>query len=193
MSWIQTFKGHRVYPLSPERTGNVWDIEDIAHALSNTCRFTGHVNRFYSVAEHSVRCAELVRPELRLHALLHDAAEAYLTDVPRPLKKQLWIVEWMNTEYCSTSTPMATLSFKEAEDRILAQIFEKFGLELPLPPEVKWADETMLLTEARDLMGHGTEDWEVSSGAKPLYENVVPMTPEAACAAFLSTFNAHSV
>src|ERR1017187_10636100 len=77
---ITTFSGIHFWPLLP----NPADIriEDIAHALSNQCRFAGHAREFYSVAEHSVRVSQLCPPEDALWGLLHDASEAYLTDVP---------------------------------------------------------------------------------------------------------------
>jgi hypothetical protein len=69
-------------------------IEDISRALSMSCRYSGHVNRFYSVAEHSVIIANLVYAKTKskqeaFSALLHDASEAYLTDIPRPIKPHL--------------------------------------------------------------------------------------------------------
>src|ERR1035441_1601867 len=80
---ITTFSGVRFWPLIP----NPADIriEDIAHALSNQCRFGGHTREFYSVAEHSVRVSQLCTPENALWGLLHDASEAYLSDVTAPI------------------------------------------------------------------------------------------------------------
>ena len=84
MSYIRTFTGIKFAPLSP-RLEDI-DIRDIAHALSNLCRFTGHTPVFYSVAEHSVLVSKLVEPEYALGALLHDASEAYLNDIAGPIK-----------------------------------------------------------------------------------------------------------
>lgn len=86
MTWIQTYTG-KAFDLLADST-HVADVclDDIAHALSNTCRFNGHVREFYSVAEHSVHVASLVPEEFRRAALLHDAAEAYCGDVVSPLK-----------------------------------------------------------------------------------------------------------
>jgi len=112
-------------------TGKVFDlkildpdsicIEDIAHALSNTARFAGHLPRMYSVAQHSVWVAARVPAEHRLAALLHDASEAYIGDMPSPFKK-------MMPEY------------KEIEERLMQAIFKKFGLEYPLHPCIKEMD-----------------------------------------------------
>src|SRR5271156_4912831 len=81
-AWIQTFTGKKFYPFNPKPQDI--DIRDIAHALSNICRFTGHTKRFYSVAEHSRNVAKLVPAHMKLQALLHDASEAYLCDIARP-------------------------------------------------------------------------------------------------------------
>lgn len=108
-------------------------IEDIAHALSNLCRFGGHTMRFYSVAEHCLRTVELVEPKHKLAALLHDASEAYLIDMPSPIKQLL-------PDYC------------KIESWLLEVIAEKFGFEYPLPKEVKLADKDMLETEWLELM-----------------------------------------
>src|ERR1035437_1784040 len=85
--WMQVYSGARFYPLDP-RPDEI-DAADIAHALSLLCRYGGHVDRFYSVAEHCVLMSRAVAPENALAALLHDATEAYVVDVPRPLKRCL--------------------------------------------------------------------------------------------------------
>lgn len=129
--WFITSTGRRVHVLTP-RPGDI-DIEDIAHALAHVCRFGGHTLRFYSVAEHSILVSRLVPPECALQGLLHDASEAYLGDVIRPLKNQLRV-------------------YKDIEARWEAAIAEHFDLPWPLEPAVKRADMIALVTERRDLI-----------------------------------------
>src|SRR5262249_40410739 len=86
-AWIRTYPcGVHATPLQP--TTAMLRIEDIAQGLAHECRFNGHVREFYSVAEHCVRVSWLVPQAFALEGLLHDASEAYLKDVPSPLKKQ---------------------------------------------------------------------------------------------------------
>jgi len=75
--WVNTYTGKHFHYLDPQP--EEIDIIDIAHSLSLTCRYGGHCKQFYSVGDHSIRVAEIVPDELKLRALLHDAAEAYLT------------------------------------------------------------------------------------------------------------------
>src|ERR1051326_3663293 len=83
--WMRTYTGVRFYPSDP-RPDEIF-IQDIAHSLSNMCRFAGHVKEFYSVAEHSVRVSLACHPDDALWGLLHDASEAYVVDMPRPIKR----------------------------------------------------------------------------------------------------------
>lgn len=108
-------------------------IDDIAHALSNQCRFGGHLPKFYSVAEHSIRCSILAGKESKLAALLHDASEAYLVDIPRPIKLKLD-------------------NYKTIEDSLMKIIAEKYGFNYPLSAEVRNIDEIMLQKEWESLM-----------------------------------------
>lgn len=127
-------------------------VIDICHGLARHPRFSGHTLHFapaYTVAEHSVRCSWIAPPEFALHALLHDAAEAYTGDIPTPLKRLL----------------QPTIG--AIEDRLLAVIFNRFGLPPGIPPEVEHADLVMLATERRDLLPDGIE-WQTLRGVTPL-------------------------
>ena len=108
-------------------------IEDIAHALSMQCRFGGHLPYFYSVAQHSIMCSLLVDRKYALEALLHDASEAYLVDVPRPIKSGL-------------------LNYAQIETQVQSQIFTKFGIQRTLTKDIKQADEACLLMEWNGIM-----------------------------------------
>lgn len=164
--WIQTFTGAKIRPLDASESELI--IEDIAHSLSLQCRFNGHCRTFYSVAEHSVRVADqLPTPELRLWGLLHDASEAYLSDLPRPLKQRL-------PEY------------REAEDRLMRTVADRFGLAWPMPREVRETDDRLLVTEARDLMAPPPEPWGLP--AEPLPERIHPWPSEQARDTFLQRF-----
>lgn len=145
-TYIETRSGRRVDYFNPDP--DTIDIEDIAYALANQCRYNGHSAMFYSVAEHSVAVAQLVPKELQLLALLHDAAEAYVGDIPSPLKQYLG-------------------GFDAIEDGLAAAIYEKYGvLELAKTryAEVKRADMQQLCTEASVLLPSGGKDWAMWSG-----------------------------
>lgn len=131
---ILTFTGRYINPLDPDPDQIV--AADIAHALSNICRYTGHTRDFYSVAQHSVMVAKMVPEEDRLAALLHDASEAYLADVARPVKYQDGFRE----------------VYKEAEERLMKAIAAKFGFSYPLPQSVEEADDSILWAEMDALM-----------------------------------------
>lgn len=130
-AWMQTATGRAYWPIDP-RSDEVF-IEDIAHALAHMCRYGGHCSRFYSVAEHSFHASYLVPRSDALAALMHDATEAYVTDVPRPLKKSLE-------------------GYKAIEVLNWWAIAERFGLPLELPQSVEDADTAMLFAEQKVLM-----------------------------------------
>jgi 5'-deoxynucleotidase YfbR-like HD superfamily hydrolase len=128
---IVTYSGTWIKPLEPDP--ELITIEDIAHSLSNACRFTGHVRDFYSVGQHSILCSWIVPVEDRLCALLHDASEAYLSDFASPIKQQPGFGEL----------------YKEVEGRLMEAIAVRFGIEWPMPDTVEWADKVLLRSEQR--------------------------------------------
>jgi hypothetical protein len=178
--WVQTASGLAFRLTEPRREDVV--ITDIAASLSKLCRFTGHVRDFYSVAEHSVRVAEVVAeiepdPLAQCYGLLHDAHEAYLGDFSTPLKSVLG---------------------REALARLVgpidAAIHAAFGLAWPAPEwiagAVKRADLVMLATERRDLMpaaAPGHPDWDVDLPA-PDPALIVPWSWPEARRQFLARF-----
>jgi 5'-deoxynucleotidase YfbR-like HD superfamily hydrolase len=168
--YVSTFLGNRFFLTRP-RIDDV-DIEDIAHGLAYQCRFNGQTRSFYSVAQHSLMVADLVAEPLRLSALLHDAAEAYLGDMVKPLKNLF-------------------PEFSTIEAQVMAIIGERFGIDLShLDPAIKRADLIALATEKRDLMPHSTEDWANLAGIEPLAAAIEPMSPQDAKRAFLDAFAA---
>ena len=162
--WLQTYKGVQFWPMDarPEEV----DIGDIAHALAHQCRFGGHTNSFYSVAQHSVIVSNNVPNHLAVQGLLHDATEAYIVDVPTPIKKYL-------------------TNYKEIEHGLAKVIGRRFGVELAdLSKEVKSADARALWTEKRDLRGPTPAAWGVPR-RNPFFELIQPLPPGAAEVLFL--------
>jgi hypothetical protein len=163
---MQTASGRAYWPLDP-RADEVF-IGDIAHALSNLCRYGGHCRKFYSVAEHSVLVSQVVPPEDALAGLLHDAAEAYCIDVPRPLKGYL-------------------AGYEDIEHRNWRAICQRFGLPVELPASVKLADNAVLLAEKAALMLPQPMPWNVPGTAAPVL--VEGYTPADARYLFLDRFD----
>jgi len=155
--WIQTYTGKHFYPLDPRPED--FDVLDIAHALAYKCRYSGHCSQFYSVAQHSVLVAAECekrypdRPNLAWWGLLHDVGEAYLPDIPRPLKQ------------------MDCGVLIECEKNIVKQAAKRFGLIGDEPPEVKQIDTAILATEGILLMGD-ISDWYLPE--PPLDITIVP-------------------
>lgn len=165
--YISTYLGNRFYPQDPARSQI--DIEDIAHGLAYTCRFNGQTRTFYSVAQHSLIVSDLVTEELKLDALLHDASEAYLGDVVKPLKALL-------TEY------------KIIEKQTSDVIAQTFGLIGCCHPAIKQADLIALATEKRDLMPYSVEPWHYLAHIEPLPQRLIPQSPNDAKKAFMQRF-----
>lgn len=165
--WMQTFTGGAFYPLDP-RADEI-RFADIASALSKMCRYSGHCIKFYSVAEHSVHVASLAPTALKLTALMHDASEAYLTDVIRPIKK--YLVEYAGIE--------ATL------ERVIA---ERFGLVFPFPAEVKRLDNCILTDEREQNMAAPPKAWDVYEQVEPLGITLKFWTPAEASYQFTTAF-----
>lgn len=158
-AWIQTFSGIAFPLLSPE--AKFISAKDIAHALSLQCRFTGHVKKFYSVAEHCVRCARHAPQKHKLQTLLHDAQEAYISDISRPLKR------------CGLLN-----AYIDIEEAIWIAVAKRFNVDVKLDPVVKELDARALITEQRDLLGPKVKQRE--DRAKPFPETIRPWTPAKA-------------
>ncbi len=146
VKWKQTYTGKRVNLEDPQP--NQICIEDIAHALSNLCRFNGHVNQFYSVAQHSVLVADLLEDRLKIYGLLHDAHEAYIGDIISPVKQLIGLEE-----------------IKKLENQLDAAIHTGLGVKWPLSEsdkfKIKKADIEALVMEKSTLLDHNM-DWAMN-------------------------------
>lgn len=138
-AWMQTYTGKRFDLLAPQPSEI--DILDIAHALSMQCRFTGHCSEFYSVAEHSICVSYLVPPEDAFSALMHDAAEAYISDISSPLKRLL-------------------PDYKRIELIVERAIATKFDIDIHRS-SIKDADMAMLEAERRCMHRSPPQSWEL--------------------------------
>lgn len=169
MSHILTATGRYFNFRAPEL--HSYQVEDIAHALSRLCRYTGHCKKFYSVAQHSVLVSYYVPEELALEGLLHDASEAYLGDVSSPLKALL-------------------PDYKAIEKSVEQAIALHFDLHFPHPAIIKEVDLRMLVTEMRDNMPVAVE----VGPERPPYEpyemlQIKPVNHREAKKMFLARYN----
>lgn len=185
MTWILTYTGRRFHPLQP----SAMDVcaEDIAHALSNICRYTGHSKRFYSVAEHSIHVATHMPRGMELEGLLHDASEAYLCDLPRPLKQDPAFTPYRFAEQDVTNAIRTYFSLPIFEDPLVTAA-------------VKLVDLRMLATEARQLMPdvplYGPSSWDIIQGVESYDVDLSPyaepwgvLRPEQVESVFMQMLN----
>jgi 5'-deoxynucleotidase YfbR-like HD superfamily hydrolase len=167
----RNFLWEAVLPAGPPPGGpEDVDIYDIVHALANQSRFGGHCTHFYSVAQHSVLVSMMCSSEDALWGLLHDASEAYLVDLPSPLK----------------SCPEFAF-YREAEANLMGVICDVFGLSREEPASIRVADKRVLATEARDLTMTEGRGWATRS--EPYEFHIKPWAPEVARAKFISRFH----
>lgn len=148
--WIETYKGNKFYFYEPNEKDI--DMEDIAHSLSNICRYTGHSRKYYSVSRHSVLCSYMSDDNNLQKALfLHDASEAYIGDIARPFKKLFPEINVI-------------------EDNILNVIYKKYNISYDeiIHRKVKEIDDRMLYTE-REVLFNSKHTWE---NEKEPYENI---------------------
>lgn len=170
-NFIRTYKGKNFWPLDPR--AEELDIEDIAHALSQQCRWTGHTKYHYSVAQHCCYVSDILPTRvLKLEGLLHDASEAYLSDLARPIKMSPGLGE----------------VYREVEGRLEKVIAEKYGLLYPMSPEVKAADSQLLMEEKEVLMKGKWREY-YADGEKAALVKIERWIPERAEEEFLTRFH----
>jgi hypothetical protein len=167
--YLQTVSGRWVNPFDPDP--DQLDAGDIARALANLCRFGGHSRVFYSVAQHCVIVSQLVEQgggdaEDCFAALMHDATEAYLGDMPHPLKHR---------------SPLGA-AFKTAEDQLQLAIRDRFRLKADVPA-IKRFDRSLLATERRAFSDERWH-WPELEGVEPLDLELTAWSPDEAARAF---------
>ncbi len=172
--WFQTYTGKAWWPTDP-RPDDVC-IEDIAHGLALQCRYNGQCRVFYSVAQHSVLVAHAVSShgrEAEIAGLLHDAVEAYLGDLVRPLKRQL---------------PLYYDLERKNQEAIYMGLGIAFFVHERWDAEVKDADMRMLAAERRDLMAPPPMPWDSLEQFEPVAGKIIPWTPRDAEGALMEAF-----
>ncbi len=167
-NWIFTNTGTRVFLANP--TVDSINLDDIAHGLSNLCRFNGQCNKFYNVAEHSVQVASVVHrlwgdPKLTRSALMHDSPEAYIGDMTRPLKDIDFVYQIL-------------------EMRFEGVIQDRFGLEIPFHDKrIKRADYDVFFAEMDALFDFDYEAWNLKGD--PADAKILGWDPPQAKKSFL--------
>lgn len=173
--WVQTRYGLAMKPFAPFAPDI--SIFDIAWHLSMKCRYTGATRKFYSVAQHSVLVSKCVPRHLEMAALLHDAAEAYLPDIARPIKDRFYVC-----------VDARVYSFDVIEKRILDIIFYKFGVDSwnLRHYDLAKADVRVGMTEKRDLMMKSPRSWVITE--RPYPWHIKALTPTGAHRLFLRRY-----
>jgi len=174
-NWIQTKNGHCFDPDCLEEISI--NIEDIAWSLSLTPRFRGHLHKFYSVAQHSIWVSENCEERYAMCGLLHDASEAYLSDIPGPIK-------------------LILPDYEELETRVMGHISKIFGIEFPIPKNVKMWDTKACIYEAQAFMPKRIFDWDIrdmkntdfSFDFEKEFSYCTPLTSDEAYKSFLRRF-----
>jgi hypothetical protein len=171
--YLQTVSGRWVNPFDPDP--DQLDAGDIARALANQCRFGGHCRTFYSIAQHSVIVSELVEQrggdtEDAFAALMHDASEAYLGDMPHPLKHR---------------SPLGE-AFRAAERDLEQALRDRFAIKADVP-EIKRADRALLATERRAFSDESWP-WPELEGVEPLDLELIAWPPDEAARAFAARY-----
>jgi hypothetical protein len=197
--WMLTYTGRKFNPFHhPEKLDpQLILVDDLAHSLSNVCRFGGHCRKFYSVAQHSIlvarRVGELcpadmpahVKAEAQLMALLHDATEAYLPDLVGPFKSRYQVM-------VEKADGPVLMDFDLLEKMLRDAIHVRFGLTYNHLAEdffahvLDQADKELLVTEARDLMSHLAGEWNIP--LKPLNFTITPWDSDESEIGFLKAF-----
>lgn len=170
MTWIPTYSGCIIDFLEPDPVQI--NILDIARGLSAKCRWSGQTERHYSVAEHSVWVSMLVDPSIAFYALLHDAAEAYISDIPKPLKNLLTGIE-------------------EIERGLLSAIWTAFAVKPPgenVWKKIKEVDLRLMITERNQLIRSVSRAWPETQGVSPYMLELLCHDRDVAFTQFLNQF-----
>lgn len=170
---LYTFTGGLIAPFNPVPEQIV--IEDIARGLANRARWGGQTRDYYSVAEHSVMVACQCSDDFRLWGLLHDAAEAYLGDIPEPIKGMVWF------HVPDEQGVIQKLPYQDVEDRILHLVLAKAGCSVTAMPDVVHESDMIIRRwEYRELLDPGTRH----------NSTFAPMAPREAMAKWLESYHA---
>lgn len=181
--WFLTYTGRQFWPLDP-RPEDIC-IRDIAHHLSLCCRFNGACRVHYSVAQHSIMVADILPAPLKFYGLMHDATEAYVGDMVRPLKRNL--PEYQRVEELVWNAIVQKFEIRNDFSSVVFWSNEATPKQLTAAEKLKEADNVALMTERRDLLIKSPKGW--STQAEPLEQRIVPWDARTAEIKFLEMFD----